>query len=68
MNKQSKRHHKIVFNKASTTDAFILEQQQRMQKVQVITKKAEHKPSVLVIGVSKGTYFYYAPKWAIIDE
>lgn len=58
----------MVFNVKDKTDAYLKEQNSRINKVKKIVQGAKETPRVLFIGSARDTYYYYPPSWCIIDE
>ncbi len=57
-----------VFNIEDKTNKYLTEQQTRIDDITSKVKDSKEKPTVLLISGARGKYFYFSPKWAMIDE
>ncbi|MFJ5792043.1 ABC transporter substrate-binding protein [Lysinibacillus sp. NPDC097162] len=57
-----------VFDIENQTNKYLKEQQARIDKITAKAKNIKDHPNVLLVSGARGKYFYYSPKWAIIDE
>ncbi|WP_032122429.1 ABC transporter substrate-binding protein [Clostridium amazonitimonense] len=59
----------LTFNVTDRTDAYLKEQNARIDEIKKIAEGAEGTPKVLFIGSARDTYYYYySPSWCMIDE